>query len=582
MFNYFDQGHRLDYGSLLYPEYGYKLSFAIGCTYSLDFEALLSVPIYLGAVEQPGSEILDNPFLVLESIRRSTDKIALFCNCDGIRMMRNVQPVFALLENSVFPVSLGSGKNFHPKMWVIKYVSHNNGPDIIKVIILSRNLTFDRSLDLAVVLKGMVRGRSKRHSKHQPIVDLLNYLVTTCDVKDKAEKIQEIADDLLRIESFEISKEFDDYDFYITGIPNHDSDSKEICSSCRRMMIISPFLNESVVSSMVKDCSWRSRNKTLNRVLISRINSITPLIFNLFDEVYVPVEGLEDNTILQEVDDLPKRDLHAKVVFKETYSENLIYIGSFNATSNARDKNVEIMVKLRYKKGLASLKCIKEQFVDVKPAAFQRLLTIPNEETTDDSEEMMDFSDIISSVKDAKVKLDDNGSYSIIIHFISDDPNAYILPLFLNGKGRFLEISPEIVFEHMTLRELSELFIVKKKDEMRIIKIHIDDMPIEERNDAIISSIIDSKPKFLQYVLFLLSDEPELATLEISKINKDRVNDKNINIITPSIYERMLLALAREPGKIEAIRDIISHVEADKVDEEFIQLVKYFERFLGE
>ena len=584
MINYFDQGHRLDYGSLLYPEYGYKVSFAVGCTYSLDFEALLSVPVYLGAVEQPGAGNANNPFLILESVRKSTDKIALFCNGDGIKMMRNIQPVFALLENSVFPVSLGPGKNFHPKLWVIRYEALDNGPDIIKVIILSRNLTFDRSMDLVVEMRGEVRGRVKRHSKQQPIADLLNFLADICDVAEKTDKIKTLSEDLLRVESFDIDGDFEDYEFYVTGIPNHENDSSVICSPCRRIMIVSPFLSKTVVANMVRECSWFSRNQHLNRVLISRINSITPDIFDLFDEVYVPAEGLEDNSILQEIDDEPKRDLHAKVIFKDTYTENAIFIGSFNATANAKDRNVEIMVKFRYKPYKASLRLIKEQFVDNSYPAFQRLLSSSSEEAEEDSEEMTDFSDIISSVQNARVQLDDNGSYSVIVRLSSDIPFASILPLYLNGRRTFKKLSSEIVFDHMTIRDLSELFIIKKKDEYRVIKIHVDDLPIEERNDAIISMIIDSKPKFLQYILYLLSEDPELATLEIGQLLKEG-NNENKNdesIITPSIYEKMLLAAARDPEKIKAIKDIMNHVEADKVEDEFRKLVECFEEFIGE
>ena len=584
MINYFDQGHRLDYGSLLYPEYGYKVSFAVGCTYSLDFEALLSVPVYLGAVEQPGAGNANNPFLILESVRKSTDKIALFCNGDGIKMMRNIQPVFALLENSVFPVSLGPGKNFHPKLWVIRYEALDNGPDIIKVIILSRNLTFDRSMDLVVEMRGEVRGRVKRHSKQQPIADLLNFLADTWDVVEKTDKIKTLSEDLLRVESFDIDGDFEDYEFYVTGIPNHENDSSVICSPCRRIMIVSPFLSKTVVANMVRECSWFSRNQHLNRVLISRINSITPDIFDLFDEVYVPAEGLEDNSILQEIDDEPKRDLHAKVIFKDTYTENAIFIGSFNATANAKDRNVEIMVKFRYKPYKASLRLIKEQFVDNSYPAFQRLLSSSSEEAEEDSEEMTDFSDIISSVQNARVQLDDNGSYSVIVRLSSDIPFASILPLYLNGRRTFKKLSSEIVFDHMTIRDLSELFIIKKKDEYRVIKIHVDDLPIEERNDAIISMIIDSKPKFLQYILYLLSEDPELATLEIGQLLKEG-NNENKNdesIITPSIYEKMLLAAARDPEKIKAIKDIMNHVEADKVEDEFRKLVECFEEFIGE
>lgn len=583
MDNYFDQSNRLDYGSLLYPDSGYKLSFAVGCTYSLDFEALLSVPVYLGAVEQPGSSDIRNPFLLLESIRRSADKIALFCNCDGIKMMRNVQAVFALLENSVFPVNLGPGRNFHPKLWVVRYESLNGEPDMIKIIVLSRNLTFDRSLDLVVEMKGLVKGRRHPHSKQRPIADLLNYLTDICDVRDKADKIKSVADDLMKVETFDLNSDFNDYTFYVTGIPKHENDAEEICSPCRKMMIVSPFLSKSVVADMVRECSWFERNSQVNRVLISRYSSITPDIYDLFDEVYAPIDGLEDNSALEEADDEPKRELHAKVIFKDTYHENALYIGSFNATSNARFKNVELMVKFRYKMYKASLKALKEQLIDSSLSAFQRVNAPDATDEDADSEELTDFTDVISSVLGARVQLNENGSYSTIVWFKSDDSDVWILPLFLNGKRSMKCISTEIIFDHMTLSDLSELFIVKKNDETRVIKIDIEDMPLEERDDAVIRSIIDSKPKFLQFILYLLSDDPELATLELNQLMKSGAGaESEVYLITPSIYEKMLLAAACEPHKIKAIKDIMNHVGEDKVEEDFRKLVDCFDVFVGE
>ena len=588
MNDYFDQKSRLNYGALLYPDYGYELSFAVGCTYSLDFEALISVPLSLGAIEQSSSETMKNPFSILEGIRRSTDKIAIFCNCDGIKMLRNIKPVYAMLDNSVFPVNLGDGKNFHPKIWVIRYKSTNNEPDMIKVLILSRNLTFDRSMDLVVELKGLIKGRIKRQSKQKPIADLLCFLADKCETGSKAERIKSLADDVCRVDSFDIGNDFDDYSFYITGIPNHEDDSKIITSPCERILIVSPFLAETVVANMVKDCSKFDINHKVNRVLISRRSSITPSIFSLFDEVYVPTEGLEDDSLLEENEDYdkPKRELHAKVIFKKTSAENAIFIGSFNATRNALNNNVEFMVRFKYKPYKASLDIVKNQFVNGSCPAFMRL-HYPSSADDDDvnEEEMTDFSDVVSSVVGGMVRMDDNGSYSTVIHFKSDNPDVSISPLFIEKNRVFKEIRTEIVFDHMKTRELSELFIVRKNNEERIIKISIDDLPVEERNDAVFSELINTQPKLLQYVLFLLSDDPELATLEVNRLPQEGSNGEqngNDYIMSPTIYERMLLAAAREPEKIKAIKDAIKHFDEEKIDKGFVDVVNCFDSLIGD
>ena len=198
---------------------------------------------------------------------------------------------------------------------------------------------------------------------------------------------------------------------------------------------------------------------------------------------------------------------------------------------------------------------------------------------------MTDFSDVVSSVVDAKARLDDNGSYSIVIHFKNDNPSVLIAPLFVENDRVFKETLSEVVFDHMTTKELSELFIVRKNNEDRIIKIQVEDLPVEERNEAIFSELINTRPKFLQYILFLLSDDPELAIMEIKNLPKDVHEDGaagNEFVVSPTIYEKMLLAAAREPEKIKAIKDAINRFSEDKIDKEFIDIVNCFDSLIGD
>ena len=150
---------RLSYGELLRPDVGYTLDFAVGTTYSLDLEALLGVPVSLGLLEDADAEQMRSPLYVLEAIRTSSDKIAIFCNAGGIKLPDKIQSVYSLLEENVFQVKLSKNSNFHPKLWVLKY-SNEAGKSYIKLLVLSRNLTFDSSIDLCVAMRGEVRQSS--------------------------------------------------------------------------------------------------------------------------------------------------------------------------------------------------------------------------------------------------------------------------------------------------------------------------------------------------------------------------------------------------------------------------------------
>jgi len=155
--------NRLSYSELLQPEIGYSLDFAVGLTYSLDLEALLGIPVSLGLLDEVDSELMRSPFYLLEAIRKSSDKLAIFCNAGGISLPNKIQSVYSLIENSVFEIKLANKQNFHPKMWVIKY-KNIEGKAYIKFMVLSRNMTFDNSIDLCVAMQGdITRTRSKKN-----------------------------------------------------------------------------------------------------------------------------------------------------------------------------------------------------------------------------------------------------------------------------------------------------------------------------------------------------------------------------------------------------------------------------------
>jgi len=73
------KNNRLDYGSILSPPLNYELDFAIGTTYSLDLDALVGASISLGLSVENEGDLYKNPIFLLEALRITGDKIALFC-----------------------------------------------------------------------------------------------------------------------------------------------------------------------------------------------------------------------------------------------------------------------------------------------------------------------------------------------------------------------------------------------------------------------------------------------------------------------------------------------------------------------
>ena len=210
---------RLDYGQMLSPPEGYKLDFAVGTTYSLDLDALVGACIALGLSEETDSALLNNPICLLEALRSTGDKVALFCEGGQIHLPNKVTPLYILLENMVFQVSPEKKRQikgypaFHPKFWLLRYVN-DAGEKLYRICVLSRNLTFDRSWDVTFYMDG--RPGDKVSEKTKPVVEFLTYL--SAFAGDKQESVLKLAQELKRVQFKLEGNEFYDFDFIPMGI----------------------------------------------------------------------------------------------------------------------------------------------------------------------------------------------------------------------------------------------------------------------------------------------------------------------------------------------------------------------------
>lgn len=112
---------RLDYSEMLIPPVGYKTAFAVGTSYSLDLETLISVSIALGLNEDIDSKLSDSPIYLLEALRKVSDKMLIFCEAGQIKAPATQNKLFPFLENSVVTVNAKKDRSFHPKVWIVKY-----------------------------------------------------------------------------------------------------------------------------------------------------------------------------------------------------------------------------------------------------------------------------------------------------------------------------------------------------------------------------------------------------------------------------------------------------------------------------
>lgn len=553
---------RLSYGELLRPDVGYTLDFAVGTTYSLDLEALLGVPVSLGLLEDADAEQMSSPLYVLEAIRTSSDKIAIFCNAGGIKLPDKIQSVYSLLEESVFQVKLSKNSNFHPKLWVLKY-SNEAGKSYIKLLVLSRNLTFDSSIDLCVAMRGEVK--HARRLKNKSLADILTF-VGQYAKRAKQQQILSLAEDVMRVPTFEVEHPFEDYTFFPIGIPDYPGSDTKLFEQKYDLFAVSPFLGDNVVQQLTENAG--------QKILVTRKSSVTKRTMEAFDHIFITKDILSDNEFGA------KQDIHAKLYFTTTQDGNYLYIGSANASHNAFYRNVECLLRLKYKPNCIGMKTFTQDFLPGENCLYEELTYIPEIPPADPNQKLIDeaLREAVYALKRADV-LSNGAAYSIQVNAKELKTAEPVLIAPLQRQDLMTLLRPQTVFDGLLLKEISAFFVLRVQSQTLVVKVDTQGIP-KDRDQAIYRGIIDSKAKFMTYLSFVLSENPASFTAETDLLDDVLLcgNGRDgAGAATAAIYEKMLRVFHQNPNRLKGIADMIRRLEPDVVGEDFVQMYQQFE-----
>lgn len=572
---------------------GYEMVFAAGTTYSLDLKAYMALTLAFGNLGEFSEEDLNNPLRLLEGIREANSRIAIFCNRGGIIPPKTNNQLSSMLDNSIFEVEDFRDDhelaNFHPKIWIIKErnIAHKNQQQI-KVIVLSRNLTTDSSLDVAVSLTaplvdGKNEGNEELRRKHAPLKEFLMHLADFA--KEKRDKVVALANDIDKLGAFELCAPYTDYDF----IPilfgenlNRDIDlSRELPG--RKMIVVSPFIE-------FKTLEWlKSATPQEEKILITRLDSLKPEIMNLYrrgrDEVWTMSPFAEQN-------DVQPTNLHAKIynTWDNQTNKGNLWLGSANATVNGFQRNTEFLLRLIYNERMEFYQ-FKNEFCDEKKNLCEKIESLPETESTpeDHSISIAIRRWLIShenlSAKVIKVK----DGYDVRISariFKYLDATVSIAPLQAPGNKVFLSEGNRSGILHISnLCDLSEFYLLSVKPydkEIKsikmVIKIPTSGIPKEERDNTILRNIIDTPEKFRFYVEMMISERPqEFASIFMQQLHNGDSSATEASSISSNLYESFLRIAATNPDKLNDIQDLVKRLDKKVVPESFSQMSKTFQ-----
>lgn len=583
-----DPEQRTLYGASLQPPAGYILDAAVATTFSLDFETALAAPVSLALfAAENRDDLLIHPLALLEGAERIAGHLLIFTDAGHIQAhARPHSRLCSLLEQIIVEVAAPNDGAFHPKMWALRFKPmHSDEPTRLRLLVLSRNLTRDRSWDLALTLDGVVTRRPR--SVNRPLVDFVRRLpgLATAGLPDGARALTEmIAEDLRRVD-WSLPEPFESVAFAVNGLGG----TPWRPGRCARLGVISPFCDDEALSMLA---SLPSADKP---VLVGRpdeLAAVSPETLGGFSRVAVLDEmaATEDG---EEPDGATLHGLHAKAFVAETGWHTAITLGSGNATRPAllSGRNVELFATLTGKRSRVG--SVEEILGD---AGFGRLTRpfVPDELAAADAEQRAAEAHLEAARRDLcrrglKLRCEraepaDDGSALWRVWLLTPVP----LPLTGIGALRVWPITRgeahgRDALEALRLGHPVDLGAMPLVDLTRFLACHLTDvgggfaalfstgLEMEglpaERHAAILCWVIDSREAFLRYLRLLLSElgDPFAAALAAhAGTGRGAWHDAADDM---PLLEEMVRAFCRGGDQLQAIERLITRLEAARAHE---------------
>jgi hypothetical protein len=327
----------------LRPPEGAVLDLAVATTFTLDLDALLVAPLSFALYDwATDAEGRPDPLALLEALRRHADRLTVFCQAGEIGFRDDYRQLLVLVEESVVPVGTPDPNGiFHPKLWALRFIDAD-GRASYRLLVPSRNLTFDRSWDSLLVLEGEAEREPVEGS--EPLAEMLAALPQLATQPVPARRRDEVLTLAEEVRSVRFSppEGFDRVIFHPMGLGS----SSPFRERYERALVISPFVTAGSLS--------RLANTGTGHVLVSDPDALAGVGragLRAFDETYILTSAALPGGDAGDVEDgavgRPELDgLHAKLYLLERGRRSSLYTGSANATDAAFTLNVELLVEL--------------------------------------------------------------------------------------------------------------------------------------------------------------------------------------------------------------------------------------------
>ena len=574
---------------LLRPPSGYRLDFAVLTTYTLDLEALLVLPLSVLAHPDGGlEELLADPLRLHQAIRDAGDRVHAFVDEKGLAIPRGARPLYSMLESSVHAVRAPNGGTFHPKVWVARFTAVDEATeDLLRVAVLSRNLTFDRSWDVALASEAALRSR-RRVAASRPLHDFLlalPQLATGSISQGIVERVEALADQTTRT-AFPAPHGFDSpIEFHAIGL-TRGRRTWSPPTSGHRTLAVAPFVNRTGLDAVGRlggrDRILVSRQEELDKLSGDALAAWKPILVlsdtaqgeaedGPADKEGEPVDPADPN----EGDPGTRTDaspsgLHAKMIAVEHGWRVTWSVGSANLTGAAfAGGNVEMMASITGKKGGASGSGI-QHFLD---GGFEKLC-VPYRRVEQEAEDplVIEARARLEAARDALVDVAlrvacaaDGDLWTLTIDgsdaLPAGDVELAAWPVSVaEDQARRL---PEPLRWRLPVARLTAFIAfrmsvpVRGVDDVRMtLRLPADGMP-EDRMHQILRTLLDSPEKFLRFLRALLGGLDAVLGWAEDGEEGEGAAPWGIDGGGETLLDDLVRTASRDPARLEPVRRLI-------------------------
>jgi len=579
---------RFDYGKQLNAPPGYELASAVATTYTLDLQALLAVSVALGFQDTLEGDLSGEKLLLLESIMHMKDKLRVFYQQGKITLPKEYNYLFTLLEPCLHPIVPDQAyASFHPKVWLLRYkaIDEKKPKICYRLIVLTRNLTFDKSWDLAASLEGELTNELQSNRSQSEWIDFFLSLVEG-DADFGVGEVFEKELPLIKWKS--------NFGKNLKLLPGSEKYKKPLSlRTADKVMVVSPFLKDA--GGYVKALDWL--NDTLNepseKFLFSRAEELNAIgkkklehwkCFSINPEVVDGLDKINEGT--------QSYNLHAKLIVTENEINTDWHLGSANITSAAlgsaekKPRNTEFMLRFTGKTEIIGIDVLLDEFLDEEdeglfiPHKFESIDTEVDSKHDDIRKKMFELLAAEWLLSAYKVKGSD--LFEVELKVLSKeveemilDENIHVKVSLISNIGKRETLNPIMKWQDVKLIDISafislQIYIddmIESDAETYIMQVvieHIEDG--DTRQENILKEMLNSDDKILNYITMLLN--PDATKNDwLSQDIGISYNSSEIDPLSSSnpMFEQLMLTVSRHKEALYRIERLVSSLEENNV-----------------